>query len=337
MMPYADARILVVDDEPANLRLLQHVLRREGFTHIHTAADGHAAVAQVKQIQPDLILLDLNMPKMDGFEVIERLSSELPSDSYLPVLVLTADVSAETKRRALTAGANDFLAKPFDLAEVQLRVRNLLHTRFLHLHMEAQVRERTRALEEAQLEILERLAQAGEFRDDDTGQHTRRVGDVAAQLARALGLSESDVELIQRAAPLHDVGKIGVSDGILLKRGKLSEEEWDAMRRHTSFGAAILANGRTELVRMAEQVARCHHEKWDGSGYPRGLQGEEIPLAARLVAVVDVFDALSHDRPYRPAWPRSEVLAEIERGSGTHFDPEVVRAFLSMSEHLPPD
>lgn len=325
------AKILVVDDEPANVRLLERILQRAGYTEIHYATNGRTGLRQVDDTGPDLILLDLHMPEMDGFEVLERLRDSLPVDSYLPVLILTADASTETKLKALDAGAMDFLIKPFDATEVVLRVRNLLHTRRLHLHMEAQVRERTRALEESQLEVLERLAHAAEFRDDDTGQHTKRVGEVAANLARAMGLPDVEVELIRRAAPLHDVGKIGVSDTILLKRGKLTDEEFALIKEHTLMGARILGEGRAGVVLAAEQIAHCHHEKWDGSGYPRGLRGEEIPLAARIVAVADVFDALSSERPYRPAWPREKVLEEIERGSGSHFDPDVVRAFLETT------
>lgn len=322
--------ILVIDDSAANLRLLERIFSQAGFTNVHTAVDGESGLEVAREIEPDLILLDLHMPGMGGVEVLKQLRSRLPRESYLPVLVLTADASFEAKREALASGAMDFLTKPFDAAEVMLRVRNLLHTRSLHTNMEEKVLERTAELEQAHAEILERLAHAGEFRDRDTGQHTRRVGDMSALLARTLGLSRRDVSLIQRAAPLHDIGKIGVSDTILLKSGKLTEEEWIVMKRHTTFGAKILADARADVVRTAALIALCHHEKWDGSGYPRGLRGEEIPLEARIVAVADVFDALSHDRPYRPALPQHAVIAEIQQGSGSHFDPKVVEAFLAL-------
>jgi putative two-component system response regulator len=182
----------------------------------------------------------------------------------------------------------------------------------------------------AQIEILDRLAGAAEFRDDDTGQHTRRVAVLAAVLGRRLGSDDTLVDLIRRAAPLHDLGKIGIPDGVLLKPGKLTEHEFELMKTHTTIGARILSGGKSSLIRMAEEIAWSHHERWDGTGYPRGLAGEAIPLAARLVSVADVFDALTHDRPYRKAWPLSEVLVEIERGSRGRFDPRVAQAFLQL-------
>ena len=196
--------------------------------------------------------------------------------------------------------------------------------------LEEMVRERTRALEVAQAETLRRLAQAAEFRDDETGQHTRRVGMLAGRIAQRMGLPPEMVDLIQQAAPLHDVGKIGVPDSILLKPGKLTVEEFTEMKRHTLIGANLLAGGLSGVESMAEEIARCHHEKWDGSGYPIGLAGEEIPLPARIVAVADFYDALSYPRPYRPAWPRDQVIAEIELENGRHFDPAVVDAFFQV-------
>ena len=234
------------------------------------------------------------------------------------------------------AGAKDFLAKPFDAQEVVLRIRNLLETRVLHRALatqntllEERIRQRTRELEAAQAEVLERLAAATEFRDDDTGQHTQRVGALAARLAEALGLSADWVALIRRAAPLHDVGKIGIPDRILHKPGRLTPRELEVMRTHAVLGARILAGGTSPLMTMAERIARGHHERWDGLGYPDGLRGEETPLEARIVAVADVVDALTHARPYRAAWPLSDVLEVVRRGRGTHFGPTVADALLS--------
>jgi putative two-component system response regulator len=240
-------------------------------------------------------------------------------------------------------GAKDFVAKPFDYDEVVLRIRNLLETRALYRaladqngQLEQRVRERTRELEErtrdledAQVEVLERLATAAEFRDDDTGRHTQRVGALAAWLAAAIGLPPDQVQLVRLAAPLHDVGKIGIPDSILRKPDSLTQEELEVMKAHASVGARILAGGRSPLVRMAERVARAHHERWDGSGYPEGLRGERIPIEARLVAVADVVDALTHARPYRPAWPLDEVLALMRAGRGTQFDPAIIDVLLS--------
>jgi len=331
-----EVRILVVDDEALNVRLLERILARAGFTDVSTVMDPRRVPELYAAYRPDLVLLDLHMPGRDGFGVLEDLAELTAGDGYLPVLMLTGDASAEAKRRALALGAKDFLAKPFDAQEVVLRIRNLLETRALYralaeqnARLERRVRERTRELDQAQLEVLERLAAAAEFRDDDTGQHTQRVGELVARLAVILGLPADQVELVRRAAPLHDVGKIAIPDDILRKPGRLTPAEFDVMKTHAAVGALLLAGGRSALVSMAERIARSHHERWDGSGYPDGLRGEEIPLEARLVAVADVVDALSHDRPYRPAWALDAVLALVRTERGRHFDPAVADALLS--------
>jgi putative two-component system response regulator len=330
-------RILVIDDEPANVALLQRILERAGYTEVKGISDSRQALALMDEFRPDLVLLDLRMPHLDGFGVLEALKPHLNDGNYLPVLTLTADATDEMKEAALSRGAKDFLAKPFNPVEVLLRVQNLLETRFLYLllqeqnsQLEQKVRERTRELEEAQIEVLERLARAAEFRDDDTARHTRRVGDVAAQLGRAMGLDDTQVELIRRAAPLHDVGKIATPDSILLKPGPLTSQEWEVMRMHTLIGARMLSGGSSILMQVAERVARSHHERWDGTGYPHALKGEAIPIEARLVAVADVLDALTHDRPYRKAWPLAKAMAEIAAMRGTYFDPRVVDALMAM-------
>ena len=332
------ARILVIDDEEANVVLMRRILERAGYTTIAHTTDPGQAAAVFRGFQPDLILLDLHMSPIDGFGVLEQLAPVIPRTGYLPILMLTGDSSTPSKKRALSLGAKDFVTKPFDVHEVLLRIHNLLVPRFMHLEMagynqllERQVLERTLELEESRLEVLERLARAAEFRDDDTGQHTRRVGLIARSIAEGAGVSRSEVDVIARAAPLHDVGKIGVPDQILLKPGKLTPEEYQLMQQHSSIGAEILAGGRSSLIQMAADVARHHHERWDGSGYPEGLAGDSIPLAARVVALADVFDALAHTRPYRKAWALPEVLAEIYRQAGAHFDPRLVEAF----RHLP--
>jgi putative two-component system response regulator len=329
------ARILVVDDEPANVRLLERMLGQAGYENLLSTRDSREVFTLAREFAPDLILLDLHMPGMDGFEVMEKLRSLIPPESYLPILVLTADITPAAEQRALEMGAKDFVAKPLRLAQVLLRIQNLLETRFLHLRLrrqnetlEERVRARTLELEEARVEMLERLTQAAEFRDDDTGQHARRVGDLSARTATALGLDEEQVELIRRAAPLHDMGKIAIPDAILLKPGRLTPDEFEVMKTHTTIGARMLAGGRTALMRLAEEIALAHHERWDGSGYPSRLAGPAIPLAARIVAVADFYDALAHDRPYRSAWPEALILAEIERQSGKHFDPCVAEVFL---------
>jgi putative two-component system response regulator len=335
---HRNARLLIVDDEPANVRVLTRTLEQGGYEHTLATTDSREARALYIRHRPDLILLDLHMPNLDGYEVMEQLA-QVAEATYLPILVLTGDLDPEAKQRALAMGAKDFVYKPFDPIDVLLRIRTLLETRFLYLRiqsqnhiLEAKVRERTRALEDAQIEIIERLAVAAEFRDDNTGQHTQRVGQTAALVAQKLGWSDSQVNLIRRAAPLHDVGKIGVPDHILLKPGRLSPEEFDVIKMHTAIGARILSGSRFPLLQMAEQIALTHHERWDGDGYTPGLRQDSIPLPGRIVAVADVFDALTQQRPYKPAWPLSEAFAEIERQRGRQFDPRVAEAFLRIME-----
>lgn len=331
------ARILVVDDHEANVEALTRILHRAGFASIRSTTDPLVAVNLVQEWHPDLVLLDLHMPQLDGFGVLAAIRPQLTDGRYLPVLMLTADSTDETKRRALAGGVKDFLTKPFDATEVLLRIENLLETRLLYATLrdqnallEQRVAERTRELEEAQIEILQRLAAAAEFRDDDTGHHTQRVGELSALLARELGLDADHVELIRRAAPLHDVGKIGIPDSILLKPGRLTVGERRVMQRHASIGAAMLAGGRSPLVQAAEAIARSHHERWDGKGYPGSASGEKIPVDARIVAVADFLDALTHDRPYRKAWSIEKTMSAILGERGRHFDPAVVDALVAL-------
>lgn len=335
------ARILIVDDNASNVLLLEGILQEEDYTAYRSITDSRQVLPVFLGHQPDLVLLDLQMPYLDGFEVMKQLRPHIPPEAFLPILVLTADITSEAKRQALAGGAMDFLTKPFDATEVILRIRNLLQTRALHLQLQNQnqlleqkVRERTAELEETQNEILERLALAAEYRDDDTGEHTKRVGQMSAQIAQALGLSNAEVELIRRAALLHDVGKIGIPDSILLKPGKLSPDEFNHMKTHTTLGAKMLSGGRFPLLQRAQEIALTHHERWDGTGYML-LQGEAIPIAGRIVAVADVFDALTSARPYKDAWPPMEAIEEIQRQSGEQFDPQVVDAFLQVVYNSP--
>ncbi len=333
-----EARILIVDDEEANVRVLERALTQAGYRNVLCTTEPREVSRLVAESEPDLILLDLLMPHMDGFGVMQLLDSLSSRDSYLPILVLTADTTKETRRRALASGAKDFLTKPLDIDEVLLRIGNMLEIRFLQEQLrrqnealEERVGTRTRELQDAQIETFERLALAAEYRDDATGQHTRRVGRTAALIARWMGVAHGPLEPIERAAALHDVGKIGVPDGILLARRKLTPEEFDVVRTHAAIGARILSGSRSPLLKLAEEIAFAHHERWDGQGYA-GLTGDEIPLSGRITAVADVFDALTHERPYKQAWPTEAAVAEIEGERGRQFDPAVVDAFLRIYE-----
>jgi len=334
--PEKSGRILIVDDQEQNISLLARILAKAGYEHVASTTNSDEALGLHTQFKPDLVLLDLHMRGKDGFQVLQEIMVH-SGDERIPVLMITADDSAEVKRQALALGAKDFVGKPFDSGEVLLRISNLLETHFLYKRLRGQnselerkVAERTRELEQSQLEVLERLAAAVEFRDDDTGNHTRRVAHVSALLAQAVGLDPTSVELIRRAAPLHDIGKVGIPDSILLKAGPLTAEEFEMMKTHTVIGSRMLSKGRSELVRYSQRIARSHHEWWDGSGYPDRVSGQSIPLEARIVAVADFLDALTHERPYRPARGIDETLEEIKRRAGTHFDPTVAKALLGI-------
>ena len=338
------ARIFLLDDEMANVVLLQRMLQNEGYKHLESATDSRQGVRQCIEHPPDLLMLDLMMPHLDGYAVMETLRAAWGPDNPIPILVLTADASRTACRRALSLGASDFVNKPIDMMEMRLRTRNLLNARLLdqklraaNAQLEERVKQRTRELErinldlqEAQTEALEKLAQAAEFRDDDTGDHIRRVGNCAELLALKLGLPAYEAGLIGRAAPLHDIGKIAISDSILLKPGRLTGEEFDVMKTHALMGAALLSHSRSPLMQRAEIIARTHHERFDGSGYPNKLAGADIPIEGRIAAVIDVFDALTHERPYKAAWPIEDAVAEIQKCAGTHFDPRVVEAFCEL-------
>jgi putative two-component system response regulator len=327
--------ILIVDDLPSNTDVIVAMLEAAGFDNVLCINDARATLEAFREFRPDLILLDLHMPHLNGLDVIEQLKPEIGNE-YIPILMLTADATSEAKEHALSVGAKDFLSKPFDHTEVVLRIRNLLETRGLYKQLQRQketleekVEERTGQLEFAKIELLERLALAAEIRDDETGHHTQRVGRVSALIAQALGLGDRSVELIRRAAPLHDIGKIATPDSILLKPGKLSSTEWRVMKRHTKVGARLLSNSIASSLQLAETIALTHHEHWDGNGYT-GLAGTDIPAVGRLVAVVDVFDALTNRRPYKEAWELDRAVDEIKSQRGLQFEPRIVDAFLEV-------
>ena len=332
------ARILIVDDQQANVLLLQRLLASSGFTDVRATTRSDEAERLCVELDPDLLLLDLQMPPPDGLAILRCLRERDSGRPQVPVIVLTADHTTEVKHRSLALGANDFLHKPLDATEVILRIKNQLATRTLQLALNAhnemlerRVVERTEQLEQSRIEITERLALAAEYRDDETGRHTQRVADTSGLLAEQLMLQPLEVARIRRAAPLHDVGKIAIPDSILLKPGKLTPVELEVIKTHTTVGAEILSGSQSKLLQLAEEIARTHHEHWDGSGYPARLAGEQIPIAGRIVALADVFDALTHERPYKPAWLVSDAAAEIERHAGSQFDPMVVEAFARLT------
>lgn len=337
------ANILIVDDQIVNIKLLEKILTQAGYQNIFSTTDSRQAISMYLEHDIDLLLLDIRMPNMDGFEVMAKLN-EVSSDAYydyLPVLVLTAELTSETRSKALGAGAKDFLTKPFDQIEALQRIKNILEVRLLHkqvlqqnLELESRVKERTQELEKSRLEIIRRLGLAAEYKDNETGNHVLRMSLFSQMLAKAIGFSDEHANMMLNAAPMHDIGKIGIPDRVLLKPGKLDADEWTIMQTHVQIGAELLSGSDVPLMVMAQNIALTHHEKWDGSGYPEGLSGEAIPIEGRICALCDVFDALTSERPYKEAWPIDKAMDHIRSQSGSHFDPHLVRVFEEILEDV---
>jgi len=307
-IPVQDASVLLVDDDPVNIKLLSEILRVDGYSNILTTTDSRDVEPLCDRHEVDLIILDINMPYLGGFEVMERLRND-KEKVKIPIIVLTALTDADTCHRALEEGARDFLTKPFRHIEALSRIRNALEAYLLYKQvksnnerLEEQVKERTDEIYETRLKIIRRLSRAAEFRDNETGMHIIRMSRYSMSLARAIGMNEKECKIILNASPLHDIGKIGIPDRILLKPGKLNGDEWEIMKSHTLIGVRILEGDNCEFLNAARTIALTHHEKWDGSGYPNGIAGEDIPVMGRIVAVCDVFDALISERPYKKAW-----------------------------------
>lgn len=350
-------KILIADDDQLVLLLLRTYCENSGYEPID-ASNGAEALSRAEQEQPDLVLLDANMPEMDGFEATRKLK-EGAATRHIPVIMLTGLKSREDRIRGIAAGANDFLTKPIDQEELMMRIRNHLKIKefhdFLKHHneiLEGRVEKRTRELHDALLSLqsgigklkssyidtIRRLVVAAEYKDSDTGTHIRRLGSLAAVLAEALGMDGTFVDTIFHASSMHDIGKVGVPDRIILKNGPLDAQEWEILKAHTLTGARILHGSDSQYLQMAERIALTHHERWDGSGYPNGLEGADIPIEGRIVNICDQYDALRTMRPYKAALGHEAALAIIRKGDGRtepgHFDPRVHAAFLGISDRM---
>jgi putative two-component system response regulator len=331
--------ILVVDDDPGVQNMIKRILGRSGY-RVQTAQGGREAYAVVSETVPDLIILDLSMPDIDGFEVASHLKNNAATKE-IPIILITGLDNSENHVKALDIGINDFLSKTAEPEEILARTRSHLRIKQLNdqlnnnrIALEKTVDLRTEQLKNASLEVIWRLTAASEYRDNETGAHIKRMSHYSAAIAHKMGLRKKTVETILYSAPMHDIGKIGIPDDILLKAGELNTEEWRIMRKHTIIGANILKGSTIGFVRMGAMIALTHHEKWDGSGYPNGLKGRQIPLAGRIVALADVFDALTSKRTYKEPYSVEKSNRIIEQGCGRHFDPDVVDAFFSIQNEI---
>ncbi len=326
--------VAVVDDAPLNLTLMSKLVDRLGQTRAQAFERPTAALAWCIQNEPDLVIVDYMMPDLDGLEFIRRLRSVRNRDD-LPILMVTASHERPVRYEALDCGASDFLTKPIDGREFEVRVRNMLKLREAHLAsrqraklLAEEVRKATSAIVDRERETITRLARAAEFRDPETGAHIQRMAHYSALIARQLGHSRDFTDALMMAAPMHDVGKLGIPDTILLKAGRLTSEEFAVMKQHPAIGYDILKESSSSILRLGASIALTHHEKFDGTGYPQQLAGTAIPIEGRIVAVADVFDALTSARPYKPAWPLSRAIALLREGRGSHFDADCVDALL---------
>lgn len=360
--PILSSRIMIIDDQPLNIKVVQKYLSLEGYSDFVTCSEPIHALEVIRDEQPDIILLDIMMPQVSGTVILEQIRSD-PGLAHLPVIILTASDDVEMRQESLQLGATDFLMKPVDPLELALRIRNSLALKHssdqlvaMNDELEHRIQERTSELNASRLEVIHCLGRASDYRDNETGRHVIRVGHFVGIIARELGLDEKTAAIFEQAAPLHDVGKIGIPDAILLKPNKLTPEEFEVMQRHCNFGKKtfeemanddwntfrshtivgddILKGIQSPFLRTAGNIALTHHEWWDGNGYPLGLAGEDIPLEGRITAVADVFDALSSKRPYKSAFPLAKCFDIMESERGTHFDPTVLDAFFRRRDDI---
>ncbi len=344
----ASKRILIVDDAPLNLKLLEAMVAGLGH-EVELAGDGYSALSALKR-SFDLVLLDLMMPEMSGFEVVQRIRTGADQPD-IPICMVTALAEKEQRQRAIRLGANDFIAKPVDRTELEVRIASLLRVKEAQdaakgperaaAALIAELRQSLQKMSEArdkaergELETIERLALAAECKDGHTPNHIKRMSRYCELLARSFKLPQLEQEIVLYASALHDVGKAGIPDGILLKPGKLSPEEWTIMKQHTEIGGRMLSGARSELLQAAKVMALTHHEKWDGTGYPNGLPGEAIPLHGRICAVADGFDALTSRRPYKEPFSNEKALRIMREGKGTHFDAHILNLFLDSIKEV---
>jgi len=338
--------ILIVDDQPVNLQVLEKRLSMADYPTM-SAINGKIALEMVEEKKPDLILLDVMMPELSGFEVCEILKGN-PKTQSIPIIFLTAKTEPEDIVKGFNMGAVDYVSKPFNHAELLSRIKTHTELKRLQDNLELAVAHRTKELnnahdelkiahnqlQDAHYETIKRLARAADYRDNETGMHILRMSHYSRILGKAIGMTDEDSNQLQHASAVHDIGKIGIPDAILLKPGKLDQEEFEMMKTHSVIGAKLLADIDSDLCRLAEIIALTHHEKWNGKGYPNGISGSDIPLEGRIVAVADVFDALTSVRPYKNAWPVEDAINLLIREKGQHFDPEIVDLFLENKQEI---